>query len=321
MYIALSGALIGLGEIMDRREFIAGLTAGIGMPTLAWAKTELSSQISLGEMQVMTLSDGHLTLPRSMLFAGLDPAAVDRILQRSKVAQGPIHPPINVTLLRHADWVVLFDTGSGPGFQSTAGQLVTALDAAGVGPEEVTHVVFTHCHPDHLWGVLDDFDDPLFPNAEYMMGQVEWDYWFDPNTASTISGDRASMAVGARRRLEVMEERLSRFGDGQEILPGVAAHASYGHTPGHMSFELRDGGQSLLILGDAIGNHHVSFSEPEWHIGTDQDAETAAKTRRRLLDMLAHDQMQVIGYHFPKGGIGRVLKAKSGYRFAPRGEG
>ncbi|WP_122073063.1 MBL fold metallo-hydrolase [Pseudophaeobacter sp. EL27] len=302
---------------VNRRVFIAGLAAAGMAPAVSRAKSGMPGQLTLGEMQVMTLSDGHLTLPRSMLFAGLEPGAVDQILQARGVAAGAIHPPINVTLLRHAGRVVLFDAGSGPGFQSTAGQLTAALDTVGLAPDEVTHVVFTHCHPDHLWGVLDDFDDPLFPNAQYLMGEVEWEYWFDPNTASTISGDRASMAVGARRRLEAIEERLSRFGDGQEILPGVAAHASYGHTPGHMSFELRDGQKSALIGGDAIGNHHVSFAQPGWAIGTDQDVDLAAKTRFRLLDMLAHDQMQLIGYHLPNGGIGRVETAQNGYRFIP----
>jgi glyoxylase-like metal-dependent hydrolase (beta-lactamase superfamily II) len=304
---------------VKRREFITGvsaaMSAGLLLPAASWANTGMSRSLTLGEMQVTTLSDGHLTLPRSLLFASLDPEAVDQILQARGIAAGPMHPPLNVTLLRHAGRLVLFDAGSGPGFQNTAGQLTAALDAAGVTPDEISHVVFTHCHPDHLWGVLDDFDDPLFPNAQYLMGEAEWAYWFDPNTASTISGDRASMAVGALRRLEVMEERLSRFGDGQEILPGVAAHASHGHTPGHMSFELRDGQQSLLIGGDAIGNHHVSFAQPEWAIGTDQDANLAAKTRLRLLDMLSHDQMQLIGYHLPKGGICRVEKAPTGYRF------
>ena len=309
--------LEGKDMTLNRREFVAGLVASASAPTASLAKAVGSGQLTLGDMQVMTLSDGHLTLPRAMLFAGLEPDAVDQILQSRGVPDGPIHPPINVTLLRHAGRVVLFDAGSGPGFQNTAGQLTSALDTAGVAPEEVTHVVFTHCHPDHLWGVLDDFDDPLFPNAEYLMGEAEWAYWFDPDTASTISGDRASMAVGARRRLEVMEERLSRFIDGQEVLPGVAAHASYGHTPGHMSFELRDGQKSLLIGGDAIGNHHVSFAKPEWSIGTDQDGELAGKTRARLLDMLAHEQMQLIGYHFPNGGIGRVEAVQGAYRFVP----
>ncbi|MEP2717183.1 MBL fold metallo-hydrolase [Pseudophaeobacter sp.] len=295
---------------VNRRAVIAGLTAGLLLPRFAFA-----ADLSLGDMRVETLSDGHLTLPRSMLFAGLEPEAVDDILQACGVAKGAILPPINVTLLRHEGRVVLFDAGSGPSFQASAGQLALALEVVGISPEEVTHVVFTHCHPDHLWGVLDDFDDPLFPNAEYLLGQGEWDYWFDPNTASTIAGERASMAVGAHRRLEVIEDRVTRFRAGDEILPGVLAHASFGHTPGHMSFELRSGTESLLIGGDAIGNHHVSFAEPSWPIGTDQDAEAAAQTRLRLLDMLALDQMQLIGYHLPKGGIGRVERQGSGFRF------
>lgn len=305
---------------LNRRQVLAGGSAAAVLPSHGWgspASTGIS--LKLGDMQVQTLSDGHLTLPRSLLFAGLEPGAVGQILQAQNIGPGPIQPPINVTLMRHQGRVVLFDTGSGPAFQASAGRLKTSLDAAGLTPEEVSHVVFTHCHPDHLWGVLDDFDDPLFPNASYLVGQVEWDYWFHPDTASTISADRASMAVGARRRLAVLAERVSRFADGEEILPGVGAHATFGHTPGHMSFQLRAGGDSALIGGDAIGNSHVSFAEPSWPIGTDQDAVAAAQTRSRLLDMLAHEKIQLIGYHLPNGGLGRVERSDSRFRFISDG--
>lgn len=305
---------------INRRQVIAGLGAGLLMPGQAtWASAgpdQVSQPLRLGGMRIETLSDGHLTLPRSVLFADLDPSEVDRILQEQGIAAGPVQPPINVTLMRDADRVVLFDTGSGPSFQDTAGRLPAALEEAGITADEVTHVVFTHCHPDHLWGVLDDFDDPLFPDAEYLMGQVEWDYWFAPETAGNIGGDRASMAVGARRRMAVVEDRISRFTDGQEILPGVAAHATFGHTPGHMSFELRGGNESVMIGGDAIGNHHVSFAEPSWPIGTDQDAQAAAATRMRLLDMLSHEKMRLIGYHLPQGGLGRVERHADKFRFS-----
>lgn len=123
------------------------------------------------------------------------------------------------------------------------------------------------------------------------------------------------MAVGARRRLQALSDRMSLVSDGAEILPGVVAHATFGHTPGHMSFELRDGGESLLVGGDAIGNHHVSLAEPGWRIGTDQEPETAAKTRKRLLDMLAQDNIRLIGYHFPNGGVGRVERLGDGFIF------
>lgn len=301
---------------LKRREVLAALGAGLMVPVPSWAGTDLrATKVSIGEMRVQTLSDGNLSLPRSMLFSGLDPSAVERILQAHGIPDGPIQPPINVTLLRHEDRVVLFDAGAGPGFQASAGQLLGALETVGIAPEDVTHVVFTHCHPDHLWGVLDDFDDPVFPNAEFLMGQVEWDYWFAPDLAATISSDRASMAVGARRRMEVIEDRVRLFRDGDEILPGIAAHATFGHTPGHMSFEVRDGGESLVIIGDAIGNNHVSFAQPEWPMGTDQDPQTAGQTRLRMLDMMAHEKKWLIGYHFVNGGLGYVERSENGYRF------
>lgn len=304
---------------ITRRQAIAGLGAGLILPGLgSWARAtenQAGPALTLGTMQIETVSDGFLTLPRSVLFADLDPQKVDIILQEHGIAPGPIEPPINVTLMRDGPRVVLFDAGSGPGFQASAGRLAAALDSMGVAPDEVTHVVFTHCHPDHLWGVLDDFDDPLFPQAEYLMGQVEWDYWFAPETAETIDASRTTMAVGARRRMAVLEDRFTRFRDGAEILPGVAAHATFGHTPGHMSFELRTGSESVLIGGDAIGNHHVSFAEPSWPIGTDQDAQAAAQSRVRLLDQLSHGQMRLIGYHLPSGGLGHVERKGGHYRF------
>ncbi|WP_338048666.1 MBL fold metallo-hydrolase [Phaeobacter porticola] len=229
----------------------------------------------------------------------------------------PLLPDVNVTLLRDEDRVVLFDTGAGPGFQEGTGLLPDALAAVGVRPEDVTHVVFTHCHPDHLWGVLDDFDDPLFLNAQHMMGRQEWDYWFDRNTVDAIGDERASMAVGARRRMETLAEGISFFEDGMEILPGVAARATFGHSPGHMSFELAQGSDSLMVLGDAVTNAHVSFSEPGWEMASDQDPTAAAEVRRRLLQYLSVEKMMILGYHLPNGGIGRVESVGSGYRFIP----
>ncbi|WP_204114529.1 MBL fold metallo-hydrolase [Shimia biformata] len=224
-------------------------------------------------------------------------------------------PDCNVTVFRDGTRTILFDVGAGADFMPTAGELPDALGQIGVSLDEVTHVVFTHAHPDHIWGVLDDFDDPLMPNATYLMGRREWDYWWNPETVNSIGPDRAAFAVGAKRRMEAIEGMVELVDDGQEILPGIAAHASFGHTPGHMSYEIRNGGQSVLILGDAVGNPHVAFERPDWPSGTDQDAAMAAATRARLLDHAAQDQMQVIGFHFPQSGIGRVERAGDAFRY------
>lgn len=301
---------------LTRRHFLqtsaTGLAA-VAMPHRLWAQT----RIDMGDMRVDTLLDGHLTLPADFIFGPMEPARLAPILAQHGIAPGPLTPDCNVTLMRDGTRTVLFDTGSGPAFQQTAGKLVAALDAVDLTPGDITHVVFTHCHPDHLWGVLDDFDDLLFPQATHLMGRDEWAFWFAPETAEAIQPERTTMAVGARRRMEILEDSVDLFDDGDEILPGVAAHATYGHTPGHMSFELRSGSDSLLVVGDAIGNHHVGFARPGWISGSDQDGEMAAATRLRLLDKITADDMALIGYHLPDGGFGRAERDGEGYRFVP----
>jgi len=254
------------------------------------------------------VSDGSLTLPGGFIFDPMPKDALGPILEKYQLSQDVLTPPCNVTLLRMADRVVLFDVGSGPDFAPNAGTLLTSLEGLGVTPEDVTDVVFTHAHPDHLWGLLDDFDDPLFTEASYMIGQAEWDYWMNPNTVDAIGEARASFAVGAARRLAMIEDQMTFFNDGDEILPGVAARATFGHTPGHMALEVRGGSDSVMILGDCIGNHHVAFEKPEWASGSDQDQEQAAKTRVSLLDQLASEKMH---------GVGFVDKTADGYAFVP----
>ena len=302
---------------LTRRTLLQGAGASLALTGLGPRAIWASTQVQFGTMQVQTLSDGYLTLPGDLLFAPMPQDELAPILARHGVPSGAQKSDCNITLLRDADRLVVFDTGSGPAFQQSAGKLTDALDTAGVAPGEVTHVVFTHAHPDHLWGVLDDFDEPFFPNAEHMMGQVEWDYWINPNTVDTIDTGRTTMAVGARRRLAMLQDAITLFGDDQEILPGVAARATYGHTPGHMSFELRSGSDSVMVLGDAITNSHVAFERPGWASGSDQDQSTAAAARTRLLDQVSADQMRLIGYHLPGGGMGRAERHGDGYRFIP----
>ena len=125
-----------------------------------------------------------------------------------------------------------------------------SLDAAGVSVDDITHVVFTHAHPDHIWGLLDEFDEPLFYEAAYHIGRQEWEYWTDPATVDTIGLERQSFAVGAARRLAVLEDSINLFEDASEILPGIASVASFGHTPGHMAFDV---GGKVLVGGAGVG--------------------------------------------------------------------
>ena len=146
---------------ISRRTLLMGGAALLGaqaMPRRALAQ----ASATLGAMRIEMLSDGNLVLPRDFILGPMPEPEAEAILTAHHVPAGPLTPPCNLTLLRHEDRVVLFDIGSGPDFQPTAGLLPETLDAVGLAPEDITHLVITHGHPDHIWGMLDDFGDPWF---------------------------------------------------------------------------------------------------------------------------------------------------------------
>jgi glyoxylase-like metal-dependent hydrolase (beta-lactamase superfamily II) len=284
----------------------AGLGAAMAMPR--W----LHASVQIGDWQLDTLSDGNLMLPADFILGPMPADEVAPILARNGIVAGePLTPPCNVTLLRGQGRVVLFDAGSGLAFQPSVGELPDALFALGVDPADVTDVVFTHAHPDHLWGALDDFDEAMFYNARHYMGAGELAYWRDPDTVNSIGEARQAFAIGAARRLEMLGDMVESFDDGNEVLPGVTAVLTPGHTPGHMSFTVGN----AMILGDAVGNHHVGFEAPGLLSGSDQDQAMAAETRLTLLDRIEADDMTVVGFHLPGGGIGRAERMDGAYRF------
>lgn len=301
---------------LTRRTVLGGLAA---TPILGSLPTRTMADIEIGNARLTTVSDGNLVLPQGFVFDTMPQDELAPILKEFGLGTSPLTPECNISLYRDGENVVLFDVGSGPDFMPSAGHLADSLDAIGLAPEDVTHVIFTHAHPDHIWGLLDEFDDPLFADATYMMGQGEWDYWWDPETVNTIGDARAAFAVGAKRRMEAIEETVVLFDDGAELLPGISAILAPGHTPGHMCFEIRQGGDTALVVGDAIGNHHVAFERPEWRSGSDQDADLAVQSRLSLLDRLASEQIALIGFHLPGGGIGRAERRGDKFRFVAFG--
>lgn len=298
---------------LTRRQTLHAMAAGFSLtfPLRSWAQTTLQ----MGDVTLDTLSDGHLVLPKSFSLGENPPEGADDILARYGLTGDTMEPDCNVTLLRSGDRTVLFDAGSGQEFMPSAGKLLDAFDVLGITPDDITDVVFTHAHPDHLWGVIDDFGDLMFPDAAYHIGRAEWDYWTDPETVSTIDPGRTTFAVGAKNRLDLLADRIMLFEDAQEILPGVGSRLTPGHTPGHMAFEVQSGSDSVMIVGDSIVNHHIAFEKPAWETGSDQDGALGAQTRLSLLDELSQSQMRLIGFHLPDGGLGRAERRGDGFVF------
>lgn len=299
---------------LTRRQIIqngAAVALSTVLPQQIWAQTTLQS----GDRTLDTLSDGNLVLPKSFAFGDNPPEGADALLAKYGITGDTMTPDCNVTLLRSGDRTILFDVGSGQEFMPSAGKLMDAFDALGVDIFDVTDVVFTHAHPDHLWGVRDDFGDLMLPDAAYHMGRAEWDYWTDPDTVSTIDAGRVTFAVGAQSRLELLADRINLFDDDQEILPGVLSRLTAGHTPGHMAFDVQMGSETIMIVGDSIVNHHIAFEQPAWLSGSDQDPSMGAQTRLGLLDQLSTTQTRLIGFHLPGGGLGRAERHGDGFIF------
>jgi len=304
---------------MNRRnllQFSAALGSTAFLPdfiTGAGAKQIVNSD----GVEIMTLSDGNLRLPLSFVFPEVPREELQKLLADIVVEDEFVEPGLSLTLMRMDDRLVLFDAGSGANFVPSAGKLGESLDAAGIAPDDITDVVFTHGHPDHLWGILDDFDEVLFSQATLHVPRTEFEFWKDKNTVDLMTDARKSFAVGAKNRFEAMEGQVKLFNPGVEVLPKVEAVDTRGHTPGHTSFVIHGAGEPVMVVGDALTNHIISFEKPDWPSGSDQDPEQGIKTRKMLLDRLATDKMQIVGYHLPNEGVGRVEKFGGSYRFTP----
>lgn len=312
-----------LGAASTRAGTIAGraaATAGGALAATGAARAQgldvapLADAIEFGGGTLHVLSDGHLSLPIDMIVAGMDPSAERDAFVIGNAPDGILRSPCHLTCWRRKAGTVLFDAGAGANFMDGAGRLGEALNGAGIGVEEITDVVFTHAHPDHLWGILDDFDDVSFPEARLHMPAAEWDYWRADGTLESIGEARQAFVVGARNRFDVIEERVALFSPGDEVVAGVEAIGTEGHTPGHCSFMLHDAGDGLVVTGDAITHPVLSFAHPRWPSGSDQDPERGIATRVTLLERLVAERTRIVGFHLPFPARGRVEATGNGFR-------
>jgi glyoxylase-like metal-dependent hydrolase (beta-lactamase superfamily II) len=312
------------GAMISRRKLLvrASASAAVAFCPLGSQPTSAAAQgvhfFRCGTFEITVVSDGFVTLPASFVLGSADPKHAADLFASGGLpppAEGII-APVNVTLVKTPDGLILIDAGGGGDFMPTLGKFADTFDAAGLNPEAITHVIFSHAHADHLWGVIDPLDGATrYSKARHFMTAAEFDFWTTPDRDKSVPEMLVKMAVGSARRLGVLAERLEKPKPGTEIVPGVLLLDTPGHTPGHISVMLKSGSEQLLIGADALTHPLVSFGKPDWRWGSDMDAEMAIATRKRTLDMLATDKVALVGYHLPWPGVGRVEKKDNAFRF------
>jgi len=311
-------------QSISRRGFVisaaaAGAAFGLDGPleffTPAFGQAAGNDVIKfkVGDIEVIQMYDGIAERPHDpglIKNASLD--EVKAALKAGGLTDAHVPIPFTVTAIRSKGELVLFDSGTGAQLAPTAG-LITKNDLwkqAGIDPDKVTTIVVTHFHPDHITGLMaKDTNAPVFPNAEIHVPAGEYAYWTNPATTA-----------GAAKRIQAVFpnwKNIKQFEGDKEVVSGVRAIATPGHTPGHTSYQLSSGNQQLLVSGDVTNIRALNMTNPGWHIAFDGDPVLAEANRRKFFDRAISDKAVVTGYHWGVPGAGTIAKDGSGYVLAP----
>jgi len=266
---------------------------------------EVLWRTELGRFTIYGIEDGWMMRDPLEFLPDSDP---DVWAEHSEFLEnGKIRVSLGCFLVAGPSGLVMVDTGLGqpPDSRMVSGRMPDALQAVGVTPEDVDIVVHTHLHMDHIGGDVDESGRPFFPNARVYAHAAELDYWLK------LEGPR-----GDRIR-EIFEPLAVESIDGnREIADGIAMVESFGHTPGHMSVELRSEGVHATLVGDAT-HHPLQASYPEWNMAADYDRTLATRSRRQLFDALAVNGGSMGAGHYPRPGFGMVIVDEAVRVFVP----
>lgn len=277
--------------------------------------------LRVGEIDVLVVSDGVLSLPTAMLAHNADPAVRAAWLEDMFLPPEMLDWPLNVVVVRSGGQTVLIDSGLGmdPDLDlPRAGRLALRLEAAGIDLASVTDVVLTHMHMDHVGGLLaDGMRGRLRPDLRVHLAAAEAEFWASPDFSRTSMppGFPDALRSAAKRFLDEYRSQLRPFEKEYEVAPGVVACRTGGHTPGHSVVRLASGGDRLTFAGDAV--FAVGFDQPEWHNGFEHDPEEAARVRVRLLRELAATGEPLLATHLSFPSVCHVAVAGDVFRWVP----
>ena len=270
-----------------------------------------------GTFAITVVSDGFITVPIEIVAPEASPDERAQILRRTgQQVSGLVESKTNIPIIRSGEDLIIVDVGSGDKYQASDGRLSENLVAAGIDARAITKVVFTHAHPDHVWGTLTPDGSLRFPNATYYVGAAEWDFWMDPDYLNHMPSELHEFAQGARRDLTAINDRVVMLKPGDDIVTGLRVIDTAGHTPGHISLEMA-GSDGLIISADAATNEIASFQHPKSRFGYDTIPELAIRNRARLIDRAASDRTKLLGYHWTYPGVGFAERKGLGYRYVP----
>jgi glyoxylase-like metal-dependent hydrolase (beta-lactamase superfamily II) len=277
----------------------------------------------VGEFEITVVTDGQNSNPLGDSYVVNTPKdAVAKDLEAQFLPKDKVIHTYTPVVINTGSKLVAIDTGLGPNTYTQSkgalGQYQTNLKAAGIDSNMIDVVIISHFHGDHINGLIGTDNKLLFPNAEIMVPETEWAFWMDESNVSKLPEPAKGQMNNPKRVFGALGNKVTKYGDKKELVPGITSVFSPGHTPGHYSHIVSSGNSTLLVQADITAGAATAFvRNPDWQFVFDTDRPQAVATRKKLYDMASSDKMMVQGYHLPFPAVGYIEKAGSGYRLVP----
>lgn len=319
---------------INRRTFLSntGILAGAAIlaPNVILSSTKDSSNLGInkaetgkqgdgfyktkvGDKEITVISDGGLYFPDNFFAQEPKEADLKKIQLKNGFATDTVAVQVNALAIKDTNGLTLVDVGTSKGIYDTVGNFLENFSKAGYTTGEVKRIVLTHLHFDHFGYLFDANGNAIFPNAEIILSEAEYNFWNNgtPNLSNvhTDQGTKDFFISSAKAVIKNMKKDFTVKKDGQEVAPGLNMIAAPGHTPGHFAIE----GNDFVYLADTFVHPWLHLSNPEWTSKADVDPKSVVASRKRILDKVSKDNILVAGSHSNFPGFGRISKNAKGY--------
>jgi glyoxylase-like metal-dependent hydrolase (beta-lactamase superfamily II) len=276
------------------------------------------AKFKIGSIEVIQVYDGHWEKahdPNFIRNTSLDEAKA--ALKQAGLTDAFVPIPFTVTLVRVGGRTIMFDSSTGAQMAPTAGRFAKNLAAAGIQPSDISTIVVTHFHPDHISGLMaKETNAQVYPNAEIIVPEIEYKHWTQDGLVDKVPDG----AKGLVRRIQATFptwKNVKQVAGGADATAGIKAISTFGHTPGHTSYLVSSGSDTLIVGGDVTNIPALNLRNPGWHLVFDSIPVLAEENRRKLMDQVITDKTILTGYHWGLPGAGTVQKDGNGYAFVP----
>jgi glyoxylase-like metal-dependent hydrolase (beta-lactamase superfamily II) len=253
----------------------------------------------IGDIELFILKDGQTEFGEET-FSGTNSSEINSLLTLNN--RKAIETNFNAFLIKSGVKNILIDAGAGTLFGPAAGNLSKALKEINIKNDDITDIVATHLHPDHIGGMVSETGEPVFNNAQLILTQDEYSFWNDKdNFKNNLDDQKLPLDV-----LNAYSNSSNLISGDDDIGSGLSAINLPGHTAGHIGIMISSGNEQFAIAGDIIHAQYLQINNPEIGVVFDQEPDLARKSRRRILDMLASEKIMFSGGHLLSPALGYV---------------